>query len=239
MSSKTLESGWKAALVSMAAAAVLLPIVMLGVSAVSRGTVNAKNVQPAVSAASSSDLLAFEYEVRTTIETGKKQQLEAIESQRALLERIESSVQKLLLKPEPQSPAPVQPPLQSVLTPVVVKSMPVVESPPVVVRTTVVEPVRVSSTHWNVQGNWNYSASEIADHLRTTHGVNPAGKSLSEMTAMHDNLHNGYAASGRVLQPAVSAVTTTKSTTRYVAPRRTRLFSRAYSSCPGGVCPTP
>jgi hypothetical protein len=157
-----------------------------------------------------------------------------------LLERIESSVQSLLLKPEPQSPAPALPPMQSVLTPVVVKSVPIVESTPVVVRTTVVEPVRMSSTHWNVQGNWNYSSSEIANHLRTTHGVNPNGKSLQEMAVIHDNLHNGYSAYGRSSQPAVSAVTTTKNTTRYAAPRRTRLFSRTYSSnCPGGVCPAP
>jgi|694.fasta_scaffold29179_9 hypothetical protein len=224
----------------------VVPLVMIGfaiaVALLFPGRKAPAIVPPSAVKTSDSDLLAFKYEVQAAFERGQKQQLEAIESQKDMLERIEQSVQQLIDKSE--AVEVTKPAVVEVVNPPVYVPAPrvtVMESPPVVRETIVATstPVRMSSTRWNVQGNWNYSASEIADHLRTTHGVNPAGKSLSEMTAMHDNLHNGYAAYGRVSQPTASVVTTTKSTTRYATPRRTRLFSRGYSNCPGGVCPTP
>ena len=48
-----------------------------------------------------------------------------------------------------------------------------------------------SGPHWNVNGNWNYTTLELADHLRREHGVNINGLTRSQLERIHDDLHNG------------------------------------------------
>lgn len=110
-------------------------------------------------------------------------------------------------------------------------------------------PNKVAGSRWNVEGDWNYSAAEIASHLSRVHGVDPSGYSKQEMEAMHDNLHNGYPAMGYSTTSTTAAkpvVTYSQPTKYYTVPTyssRTGLFgtrrtTRTYSSsCPGGVCP--
>ncbi len=114
---------------------------------------------------------------------------------------------------------------------------------PAVTVATKASPVKVAGSHWNVEGNWNYSTSEMASHLSRVHGVNPSGYSKQEMEAMHDNLHNGYPAMGysSSAKPTYSQpVTYSKPVTTYSRPTLfgSRRVVRSYSSsCPGGVCP--
>ena len=58
--------------------------------------------------------------------------------------------------------------------------------------------VRRSSTIWNVEGNWNYTAEQLAIHLQDVHGLDVDGYGREDMKIMHDNLHNGYSATGGI-----------------------------------------
>lgn len=93
-------------------------------------------------------------------------------------------------------------------------SMPVVEPPKASMPVMKSAPVVRSGPHWNVEGKWNYTTLELADHLRRSHGVNINGKTREQLEAIHDAIHNG--------QPIPSFGS---------APRSTR-------SCPNGQCPT-
>lgn len=78
-------------------------------------------------------------------------------------------------------------------------------------------PVRMSNTRWTVGRSRNYTAAQLAQHLLEDHRFDPAGYTMSELQAAHDNIHNGYPAMGS--QRSASS-----------APVR--------SSCPNGRCPT-
>jgi len=56
--------------------------------------------------------------------------------------------------------------------------------------------VRMPGPSWNVEGKNNYTMTELADHLRRSHGVNVNGKTFQQLQAIHANIHNGYSASG-------------------------------------------
>lgn len=53
---------------------------------------------------------------------------------------------------------------------------------------------RIGGPQWNVNGDWTPSTEAIHAHLRTAHGIDPAGLGLEEMVTLHDNDHNrmGY-----------------------------------------------
>lgn len=53
---------------------------------------------------------------------------------------------------------------------------------------------RIAGPRWNVNGDWTPSQEAIQEHLASAHGIDPAGLSLEQMLAMHDNDHNrmGY-----------------------------------------------
>jgi len=73
---------------------------------------------------------------------------------------------------------------------------------------------------WNVEGNWNPTAAETAEHLRSDHGVQVNGLTHQEMHDLHADLHEGK---------RTSAVA--------VKSKSVQIINRG-SSCPGGVCPT-
>lgn len=88
---------------------------------------------------------------------------------------------------------------------------------PVVQRVSVVRRARSS---W-LQSGQSWSVERLQSHLSTTHSVLSVelqGRTLRELSDIHDNLHEGFAWNG---------ATVTQTTTRTVS-----------SSCPGGVCPT-
>lgn len=47
------------------------------------------------------------------------------------------------------------------------------------------------SAKWNVEGQWNYSTSFLAEHLAEDHGIDTRGMSRDQMQRAHDNAHNG------------------------------------------------
>lgn len=105
------------------------------------------------------------------------------------------------------------------------------------------EVVRRSSTIWNVEGSWNYTTEQLAAHLQNSHGLNVDGYTREEMKIMHDNLHNGYSATGDSV--AEGGTTGTRSATKqytyyYVEPQKQRrgLFQTIFGtgSCPNGYC---
>jgi hypothetical protein len=113
----------------------------------------------------------------------------------------------------PEQPKPVQKPKpEPVQSPV--KEPPVTRSP---------------GPRWNVEGNWNYSTEELADHLSRVHGVNVDGKTRSELEALHDSLHN---AEVRSSAPVI------QSSPMQSCPNGQCPTSRSTQSCPNGQCPT-
>jgi len=89
-------------------------------------------------------------------------------------------------------------------------SMPIVEPPKAAMPVAKPKVSYQTGPHWNVEGKWNYTTLELADHLRRVHGVNINGMTRAELERVHDNLHNYGEA--------------------MVAP--------SASSCPNGRCPT-
>jgi len=92
------------------------------------------------------------------------------------------------------------------------------------------EPVRRSSTIWNLNNTWDYSTEELTAHLLGDHGFAADSYSREQLQTIHDNLHNGYTALG---ESAVQATTPVYYST---TPRRGGLF-RNNSNCAGGNCP--
>jgi hypothetical protein len=70
---------------------------------------------------------------------------------------------------------------------------------------------------WNVEGNWNPTYQQTADHLRDDHGVKVDGMTHQEMHDLHASIHDGKTVATKA-KPVV-------------------LVNRG-TSCPGGVCPT-
>lgn len=69
--------------------------------------------------------------------------------------------------------------------------------------------IRRSTTRWTVGTKRSYTTDELASHLLKEHGIDTTGYNRQEMEAMHDNIHNGYTAYGKIK-----------------------------SDCPDGSCPT-
>jgi hypothetical protein len=90
--------------------------------------------------------------------------------------------------------------------------------------------VRRARSSWVDASVGAWSVEKLRSHLRGElasaqhRGLVPAseleGRSLQELADIHDNLHEGYAWNGDVIQ------------------RRTVTVQKYQSSCPGGVCPT-
>jgi len=81
---------------------------------------------------------------------------------------------------------------------------------------------------WNIEGNWNPTLIETADHLRDDHGVNIDGKTHQELHDIHAAIHNGTS--------VVSHTRSTKSVVDQISPVMSHKY-RFSASCPGGVCP--
>lgn len=83
-----------------------------------------------------------------------------------------------------------------------------------------VKSATVESVPSTYKARWTYP-STIEDHMASDHGVSTAGKTKAQLLAEHDAIHD-------VIGPVHS--------TRSATVTRSRA---TYSSCPGGVCPTP
>jgi glycine cleavage system regulatory protein len=79
-------------------------------------------------------------------------------------------------------------------------------------------PVKLS---WNIDGNWNPTIIETANHLRDEHGVNIDGMTHQQLHDLHASLHNGTA-SKPVAVKSYPAQTVNQGT-----------------YCPNGQCPMP
>jgi len=94
--------------------------------------------------------------------------------------------------------------------------------------------VRRASSSWVDQSVGSWNTAKLSAHLRGElaspqhRGQVPAGqldgRSLNELKAIHDNIHEGYAWNGGVTQSRVVTV----------QPKRV-----SSGNCPGGVCPAP
>lgn len=168
------------------------------------------------------DIVArFNSAVEDSVQKSHSETMTELQEYRSTLERIEQAIVELQTKAKETKP--------SIETTKVVR----LDSTPVVAQPGV---TRMPGSNWNVQGNWNYTITELADHLRSDHGVNVDGKTLSELQAMHDNLHNGYSAYG-----STARATQSVAPIQYYTPRQTPTIfrrTRSYSTCPPGQpCP--
>lgn len=160
-------------------------------------------------------LLKFYGEVETSLESKKEETIAAIEAQNEVLERIEAAVAVLI----PSTPEEVE-------------EVPEVTVPKVIARP---DPIRMSSTTWNLKGKWGFNMAEIAEHLSEDHGVTDlSGYTFEQLKTIHDNLHNGYTAYGSTLQTRKPPVRVRSSRTFSVFPR---LRTSSSASCPTGGCP--
>jgi len=50
---------------------------------------------------------------------------------------------------------------------------------------------RIAGPRWNVNGDWTPAIEEIQSHLRDAHGIDPGGRSMEDLLALHDNDHKG------------------------------------------------
>lgn len=94
---------------------------------------------------------------------------------------------------------------------------------------------RLSGQNWTWPGN-------LAHHLSTVHGINPAGMSQAEMQTVHDNLHN----TGQSGIMGGSSMSSSRSRYSSYQPPRQQTYYRpnvyftsgpSYGGCPGGNCP--
>jgi hypothetical protein len=142
----------------------------------------------------------FKEEFQKVVEAEESVTLDALAEQDLILEEILDGINKLL-------PAPG---LGSVE----------VEEPAKQPNTSVkLEPIRMSSTTWNVKGDWNFTEDELRRHIESDHDLeNLTDYSLEELKVIHDNMHNGYTPFGSSVQ--------TKKPPIKVKSLRSRLFSR-------------
>lgn len=154
----------------------------------------------------------FNNAVAESVEKSHNETMAELQEYKSTLQRIEQVVTELQAKSKEVKP-PAEP----------VKSQ------------ATAEVSRMPGSNWNVEGNWNYTLIELAEHLRRVHNVNTDGKTMSELQAMHDNLHNGYSAYGAPVKSTVA------NPIQYYTPRQApSLFrrTRTYSTCPPGTsCP--
>lgn len=164
----------------------------------------------------------FQQELKVALDTHHRTQMDVLESQRTVLQKLEQSVQQLLAQAKAPAPVPVPEPVKAQPAP----TQPDTELAP--------PPVRRSSTIWNLNNTWNYSTEELIGHLLGEHGFAAAGYSREELQTIHDNLHNGYTALGDAVVQTAPAPVTYYSTT----PLRRGILFRG-GNCAGGTCPTP
>lgn len=150
------------------------------------------------------DILLYEKMVNEAINEKAVENLSYAKQQQEILKEIKASLESIEANSKPsinivESPAKVEVPPVSKPKVQISKNIETKQSP-----------TRLPGSHWNVNGNFNYSLLEIANHLRTTHNIDPSGYTYEELTIIHDNLHNGYNAYGS---------------------------SKNKAACPDGLCP--
>lgn len=100
--------------------------------------------------------------------------------------------------------------------------------------------IRRSTRNWTDPDVGNWTASNLREHLlgefqspqhRGSVPLSELNRSLSDLIAIHANLHEGWAWDGS------SKVTATVRQT-VVIPRQVVRYQSFQSTCPGGVCPT-
>jgi hypothetical protein len=168
------------------------------------------------------DIVArFNEAVAASVQKSHTDTMLELQEQRSILDRISASISELQEKTKASEVKPI------------VKSE---TNPPTVEIKAESNVVRMPGSSWNVEGNWNYTLVELADHLRRVHGVNVDGKTMAELRTMHDNLHNGYSAYGAPAKPAVQAPVQYYMPAKQSQPTFRRY--RTYSTCPTGTnCP--
>lgn len=82
-------------------------------------------------------------------------------------------------------------------------------------------PAKSESVRSAYRARWTFPTATIEEHMATDHGVSTAGKTKAQLLAEHDAIHDS-------IGPVHSTRSATVSRSR-----------ATYSSCPGGVCPTP
>jgi hypothetical protein len=172
----------------------------------------------------------FDEEVKSALVDNHQKQMAALADQKTMLQKLDQSVQQLLVKAKEQ---PTPPPLPQAEAKPAPKPEPVKATAP-----GIPDPVRRSSIIWNLNNRWDYSTEELTAHLLAEHNFNSASYSREQLQTVHDNLHNGYNALGdAVVQTA--AVQTPAVHYHYTVPQRRGWAFRGAASCAGGNCPTP
>ena len=128
-------------------------------------------------------LAAFQQALQSSIHESAASTLEAIEAQAIVLARIDATIVELAAAEEAVAAA-----AEEAVVAAAEEAATKAAALPIVVRR--------SNTVWNVEGNWNYTTEQLAAHLQNYHGINADGYTREELKIMHDNIHNGYAATG-------------------------------------------
>lgn len=182
----------------------------------------------------------FDEEVKSALVDNHQKQMAALFDQKTMLQKLDQSVQQLLVKAKEQPtppPAPrveAKPEVQPTPKPEPAKAV----APAPVATTALPNPVRRSSIIWNLNNRWDYSTEELTDHLLAEHNFAVASYDREQLQTVHDNLHNGYTALGDTVVQAPVAQSPAVHY-HYTVPQRRGWGLRSVVSCPGGTCPTP
>lgn len=205
-----------------------------------------------------SEDLAFELALQGLVKDSHDAEMKALEAQKEVLARIETSLSEIDTKLEASSKAiesskseNEENPSKSATPPLETKT----EGSEVVKSGDEFDPepqddpqptngwadnalVRQPGPTWNWEGQWNVSVSTAEDHLRE-HGIVVDGFPIETLKIIHDNVHNGYG----YLYGLNKATKTTQTVTRspqviyYSTPRKASRRTVRYSTCPNGRCP--
>lgn len=174
----------------------------------------------------------FDEEVKSALVDNHQKQMAALSDQKTMLQKLDQSVQQLLVKAKEQPTPPPAPRVEA-------KPEPAKAIAPAPVATTALpNPVRRSSIIWNLNNRWDYSTEELTDHLLAEHNFAAASYDREQLQTVHDNLHNGYTALGDTVVQAPVAQSPAVHY-HYTVPQRRGWGLRSVASCPGGTCPTP
>jgi len=176
----------------------------------------------------------FDEEVKSALVDNHQKQMAALSDQKTMLQKLDQSVQQLLVKSKEQAtPPPAPQPEAKPENQTAPKPEPVKATAP-----TIPDPVRRSSIIWNLNNRWDYSTEELIAHLLAEHNFSSASYSREQLQTVHDNLHNGYNALGDAVVQAPVAQTPAVHY-HYTVPQRRGWALRGTASCAGGNCPTP
>jgi len=177
---------------------------------------------------------AFQQALQQSLQRSAASTLEAIEAQDQVLARIDSNIAEIAKREAAVEAAAAK---EAATKEAAAKE---------VVTKEVARPeiVRRSTTIWNVEGSWNYTTEQLAVHLQNSHGLNADGYTREEMKIMHDNIHNGYSATGGTVAGGNSEAGTRSAVqtyTYYTKPQTQRrgLFQSIFggnNNCPNGYC---